>query len=565
MISIRLDSHTGLRGILCVWVMIFHCFLYCKSPIDLQGSSLMPFFFLLSGYTLMVATNAKSSAEASGSSVLVPQNGIPVHQANGVLLDLNKLDFYRNRFVRAFPTYYLCTAFALPLWFCGFGSVDPSKKAGIVLSIVTSIIPLDTLFIFLLGLPIDGPGWTICTLGIMWLWFPYSYKHIKMQSNEQLLQNIVYYYYIQAILVFIVFFVLVNFVGGWPAFCGATMNPIVRYPVFLMGMYAGELCHRNILIKQLPWPKSYFWILPISSCCCKYDLLLPRSACTYPVHGQQQNMYQPQPFLSQQHQYQVQPQLVNGIPQYVLIPHEAIDSTPTPIPYVNNIQNTQQVQSNHSTIPISNDASTHTQQVQVQSTHSTIPISNDASTHTHVLTAETIYWNRQTDINMCVYLLLTLIVIILDTISRYQDSGTGILGSLWLQAIVPFLQLEILVGLTMVDIKSSISGRLLNNNLIQWLGALSMTIYLIHWVILNYLCFAVNGTSLTWPTTFNCDQYKNQSSSEYSDCRDELNHFNHARELPMWGIPVVIAVTMVVSIIIFYGFEEPIRRKLKRV
>jgi len=51
--SSRLDlsSLEGLRGVLCIWIMIFHCLIYSRSSIsiDLQGSSLMPLFFLLTG------------------------------------------------------------------------------------------------------------------------------------------------------------------------------------------------------------------------------------------------------------------------------------------------------------------------------------------------------------------------------------------------------------------------------------------------------------------------------------------------------------------------------------
>ena len=51
--SNRLDlsSLEGLRGVLCIWIMIFHSLIYSRSSvsIDLQGSSLMPMFFILTG------------------------------------------------------------------------------------------------------------------------------------------------------------------------------------------------------------------------------------------------------------------------------------------------------------------------------------------------------------------------------------------------------------------------------------------------------------------------------------------------------------------------------------
>jgi peptidoglycan/LPS O-acetylase OafA/YrhL len=48
-----LSSHNGLRGFAAVWVMVFHTLIFSKRPIDLQGSSLMPLFFMLSGFTLV--------------------------------------------------------------------------------------------------------------------------------------------------------------------------------------------------------------------------------------------------------------------------------------------------------------------------------------------------------------------------------------------------------------------------------------------------------------------------------------------------------------------------------
>jgi hypothetical protein len=48
---------------------------------------------------------------------------------------------------------------------------------------------------------------------------------------------------------------ILPFLGFWPAFAAATFHPLSRYPLFLMGIFAGELCNRynqenNIL---MPW------------------------------------------------------------------------------------------------------------------------------------------------------------------------------------------------------------------------------------------------------------------------------------------------------------------------
>lgn len=38
---VDLGAHEGIRGIAALWVMIFHCFIFSKYPIDFQGSSIM--------------------------------------------------------------------------------------------------------------------------------------------------------------------------------------------------------------------------------------------------------------------------------------------------------------------------------------------------------------------------------------------------------------------------------------------------------------------------------------------------------------------------------------------
>lgn len=48
----------GLRGVAAVWIVLFHSFHYSKiNYINLQGSTLMPLFFLLSGFTLTIGTH----------------------------------------------------------------------------------------------------------------------------------------------------------------------------------------------------------------------------------------------------------------------------------------------------------------------------------------------------------------------------------------------------------------------------------------------------------------------------------------------------------------------------
>ena len=76
--SLLCKELTGLRGIAALWVMIFHCVIYSTTPIDLQGSSIMPLFFLLSGVTLTIGYYEQFSDQQSTNLTVVshPQHNI---------------------------------------------------------------------------------------------------------------------------------------------------------------------------------------------------------------------------------------------------------------------------------------------------------------------------------------------------------------------------------------------------------------------------------------------------------------------------------------------------------
>ncbi len=176
---------------------------------------------------------------------------------------------------------------------------------------------------------------------------------------------------------------------------------------------------------------------------------------------------------------------------------------------------------------------------------------------------EIAYWSRRSDILAVVLLVLTSAVVVLDSVNTHVWGGGNILGAVWLQAIVPYTQLELLVALTRADTTQSYAAYVLSLPLLQWLGALSMTIYLLHWVVIYYLCFAVRGTTLAWPGHFDCDTEYSNDDNLQTDCRNEVNRFNDARLIPMWGIPVVVATTLCLSAFLFYFFEVPLRKRLR--
>ena len=93
--------------------------------------------------------------------------------------------------------------------------------------------------------------------------FLYSLPRIQKLSDRQLVQYFVTGFNYSFLIVF--FILLIIGLGFWIPFAAAIMNPITRLPLFLMGMYDGELCTRHAE-DSLPWPTTFSRFFP--SCCC---------------------------------------------------------------------------------------------------------------------------------------------------------------------------------------------------------------------------------------------------------------------------------------------------------
>ena len=92
-------AHNGMRGLLAFYIMLFHALAF-STGWDLHGSALMPVFFLLAGYSLAIVYGKRFSFDIK--------------------------HYYRNRFARIAPVYYVVMLIALPLAVFGHGWVSPS-------------------------------------------------------------------------------------------------------------------------------------------------------------------------------------------------------------------------------------------------------------------------------------------------------------------------------------------------------------------------------------------------------------------------------------------------------
>ena len=258
----------------------------------------MPLFFLLSGFSMAigyhnrlfpnteiqnvrhVAIIPKAENPALEEGTLAsPENAATIGDSqpqeknsttnDSVSSPLGK--YFYNRLIRVIPVYYICTCEAIPPTLYGYGNFNPRSQFSMVSGFVQSFIPTSTWTLFLIGIPLDGPGWTIATLYFFWICFPWLLKHYQIKSDEELLNSIVRCYWIQLFIIVILYPVFLIFGLGSLAFWVPTAFPPCRLPVFIMGMNAGLLCLRYANSDTIPWFAQSGSFLPwnfwIWNCC----------------------------------------------------------------------------------------------------------------------------------------------------------------------------------------------------------------------------------------------------------------------------------------------------------
>jgi len=96
-------------------------------------------------------------------------------------------------------------------------------------------------------------------------------RRARRLTSEDLAKWIRHFYWLQLVILLASFIILFSLtpLGFWPSFCFATMHPLSRMPLFLMGVYAGELrirCSRGFSLLSV-WPNSVGWLFPASCSC----------------------------------------------------------------------------------------------------------------------------------------------------------------------------------------------------------------------------------------------------------------------------------------------------------
>jgi len=518
--TVDTTDHNGLRGIASLWIMFFHIFVYTNSRIDIQGSTLMPLFFALSGFSMAIGYTGKlwnkkaalnNAAPGNDSAVVLPEN-IPLDRNSSGNEPMSSstrflVKFYYNRLIRIMPVYYLCLILALPMTYAGYGTMQlsyhflsstPSSSATTLSTLLVNILPIATWTAFFLGVPINGPEWTITTLVFFWLFFPYLLRYYEKLSDNDLLVSIIRLYWWNVGLG-VICFVLGLFIGGFGcAFWLSTGWPISRLPVFIVGMNAGILCHRYAHLAVLNASRG---------------------------KGSQED----------------EEATGNHIDEGEKLTVPWFPATWTIVPF------------RYSCICYCSNSS-----------RGVSFVSNKVDF------AKTITWRS---IQLLVFTV---------ALACLQAGDIYIAGNIWFQFLNVFAQVDILVAFCQYGtflLASSSNGcssehpwtfmaaqyavRFLRHPWSQWFGELSMSLYLVHWPVIFYACWFLRGSLLHWPSTFDCSNKYADDAQLRSQCQDTVNAFKLARTPQYWMVPVIAAVAIGFATVLHYCVEVPVRTRFK--
>ena len=214
----------------------------------------MPLYFLLSGFSLALAYGRKDWS-----------NKLPWEKLENGERRFEYGPYLQNRFARIGPLYYLTQILFIPAYIL-LGGHDAQFYSPVTLgsTILATLTCTNTWFYPLSRRPFMDPAWTINTLFFFYLVFPFLLPRLQKLNYNTMASCIVLLNLFQFPFVLPMFWIPDSY---WII----TSNPLLRLPVFTMGMLAGlqNLRHEQsatcsdsnfdqpIFHDILPW--GYFW------------------------------------------------------------------------------------------------------------------------------------------------------------------------------------------------------------------------------------------------------------------------------------------------------------------
>ena len=115
----------------------------------------------------------------------------------------------------------------------------------------------------------------------------------------------------------------------------------------------------------------------------------------------------------------------------------------------------------------------------------------------------------------------------------------------YLQIFAVHIQLTIIVGLCM-DAGKSLTSRFLRTKMMQFLGRISLSLYLLHWSLMGYVILAINGPQ------------------EYETEAEIWEAYSSQKLTVPFGSPMIlIIISPIVCFIVTKYFEEPVTKILR--
>ena len=162
-------------------------------------------------------------------------------------------------------------------------------------------------------------------------------------------------------------------------------------------------------------------------------------------------------------------------------------------------------------------------------------------------------WKKRADFNSFMQVTFLGMLVIGGNLLRIYNLQSDLLAVV-LHGAPQFLmvhsQLSMIIGLCL-DKGCSVTSKILRMKIFQFLGKISLSLYLIHAPIMGFFALAMNGQQI------NCD------------CIDEAVSLTHGKfwncciRLPVWSPLVLLVVSPALAFFITKYFEEPVTNILR--